>query len=209
MRNITSMAVIATLSCIAIILGIFALSEKYNTENQSIDILPVTTPKPAVTDTISQTPILTPQSSQSWILPGNTTSSIALPDEDGDFFTLTIEGKNVSVAYGVDEDTLDKTPGWLPTSALPGQDGMCVVYGHRNRTHLRVLENVEFGDLINVTMPDKTVYTYTVSDIKIYENTAEFKLPTTSGKTLVLATCYPFRYSGNAPGKYIVICYLL
>lgn len=53
MRNITSMAVIATLSCIAIILGIFALSEKYNTENQSIDILPVTTPKPAVTDTIS------------------------------------------------------------------------------------------------------------------------------------------------------------
>ena len=53
MRNITSMAVISTLSCIAIILGIFALSEKYNTENQSIDILPVTTPKPAVTDTIS------------------------------------------------------------------------------------------------------------------------------------------------------------
>lgn len=61
------------------------------------------------------------------------------------------------------------------------------------------------GYTITVTMKDKTVYAYTVSDIKIYENTADFKLPATDGKTLVLATCYPFRYSGNAPGKYVVI----
>lgn len=204
-------AVIAVLSCIAILLGIFVLSDNDDTEIQSIDVVPVTTPTPAVTGTISPKPVLIPQSSPSWTLPEETTSPIELPTEieDGDFFTLIIEGKNVSVAYGVDEDTLDKIPGWLPTSALPGQDGMCVVYGHRNRTHLRVLEKVELGDTITITMQDKTVYTYTVSDIKIYENTAEFKLPTTDGKTLVLATCYPFRYSGNAPGKYIVICYLL
>lgn len=204
-------AVIAVLSCIAILLGIFVLSDNDDTEIQSIDIVPVTTPTPAVTDTISPKPVLIPQSSPSWTLPEETTPPIELPTEieDGDFFTLIIEGKNVSVAYGVDEDTLDKIPGWLPTSALPGQDGMCVVYGHRNRTHLRVLEKVELGDTITITMQDKTVYTYTVSDIKIYENTAEFKLPTIDGKTLVLATCYPFRYSGNAPGKYIVICYLL
>ena len=84
---------------------------------------------------------------------------------------------------------MSESPGWLPSSALPGQDGMCVVYGHRNRTHLRVLEKVELGDTITVTMKDKTVYAYTVSDIKIYENTADFKLPTSIGKTLVLATC--------------------
>lgn len=204
-------AVIAVLSCIAILLGIFVLSDNDDTEIQSIDVVPTATPAPAATDTISQTPVLTPQSSPSWTPPEKTTPPIELPTEieDGDFFTLIIEGKNVSVAYGVDEDTLDKIPGWLPTSALPGQDGMCVVYGHRNRTHLRVLEKVELGDTITITMQDKTVYTYTVSDIKIYENTAEFKLPTIDGKTLVLATCYPFRYSGNAPGKYIVICYLL
>lgn len=204
-------AVIAVLSCVAILLGIFTLSDNDDTEIHYIDVVPVTTPTPAATDTISQTPALTPQNSPSWTLPEETTSPIELPTEieDGNFFTLTIEGKNVSVAYGVDEDTLDKTPGWLPSSALPGQDGMCVVYGHRNRTHLRVLESVELGDAIIVTMQDKTVYTYTVNDIKIYETTAEFKLPTADGKTLVLATCYPFRYSGNAPGKYIVICDLL
>ena len=175
MRNITSMAVISTLSCIAIILGIFALSEKYNTENQSIDILPVTTPKPAVTDTISQTPILTPQSSQSWILPGNTTSSIALSDEDGDFFTLTIEGKTY-LPHMASMKIFQIPSEWLPISSLPGQDGMCVMHGHRNRMHLRVLEKVELANTITVTMHDKTVYTYTISDIKIYKNTAAFKL---------------------------------
>lgn len=86
---------------------------------------------------------------------------------------------------------------------------MCVVYGHRNRTHLRVLEKVELGDTITVTMKDKTVYTYTVSDIKIYENTADFKLPATDGKALMLATCYPFRYSGNAPGKYVITAVII
>ncbi|MCL2670734.1 MAG: hypothetical protein FWF10_01700 [Clostridiales bacterium] len=30
------------------------------------------------------------------------------------------------------------------------------------------------------------------------------KLPAADGKTLVLVTCYPFRYSGHAPGKCIV-----
>ena len=203
-------AVIVVLSIIAILLGIFSFSEKRDTEIQSIDIVPVTTPTPAATDTISQAPTLTPQNSPSWILPEKTTSPIELSNEieNGDFFTLIIEGKNVSVAYGVDEDTLDKTPGWLPSSAMPGQDGMCVVYGHRNRTHLRVLEKVEFGDTITVIMQDKTVYTYTVSDIKIYENTEDFRLPAADGKILILTTCYPFRYSGNAPGKYVVTAML-
>ena len=32
------------------------------------------------------------------------------------------------------------------------------------------------ANTITVTMHDKTVYTYTISDIKIYKNTADFKL---------------------------------
>ena len=46
-------AVIAVLSCIAILLGIFVLSDNDDTEIQSIDVVPVTTPTPAVTDAIS------------------------------------------------------------------------------------------------------------------------------------------------------------
>ena len=128
------------------------------------------------------------------------------PVQDGKaFFTLSILNDTISVAYGVEESTLKKTPGWLTTSVLPGENGMCVVYGHRNRNHLKVLEKVERGDAITVTM-DGAVYTYTVSDITIYESTDDLRLPLVDGRTLVLVTCYPFRYSGHAPGKYQVMC---
>ena len=128
-KNKKRAATIAALSCIAIILGILALSDNHDTKIQSTKVVPTVTPAPAATDTISQTPALTPQSSPSWTPPEKTTSPIERPTEieDGDFFTLTIEGKNVSVAYGVDEDTLDKTPGWLPTSARTGRN-VCSVW---------------------------------------------------------------------------------
>jgi len=121
------------------------------------------------------------------------------------FCTLTIKGKTINILYGVDEKTLKKNPGWLESSALPGQDGMSVIYGHRNRSHFQVLEKVALGDTITVTMPDGTAFTYTITSMTTYDSTADLKLPAADGKTLVLVTCYPFRYSGHAPGKCVVV----
>ena len=56
------------------------------------------------------------------------------------------------------EATLEKTPGWLNTSVSPGEEGVCVVYGHLNRNHLQILKDVTYGETINVTMPNGTVY---------------------------------------------------
>ncbi|PWM29327.1 MAG: hypothetical protein DBX40_00220 [Clostridiales bacterium] len=152
---------------------------------------PTPSPKPIPMPTPEENPELTPTASPS--------------QQEGDaLFTLDILENKVFVAYGVEETTLKQSPGWLTTSALPGEDGMCVVYGHRNRNHLKVLEDVVRGDTITVTMNDGTVYSYTISDITIYENTADLSLPVMDGKTLVMVTCYPFRYSGRAPGKYFV-----
>ena len=117
--------------------------------------------------------------------------------------TLTIRNKDISVADNVDEATLKTSPGWMPDSALPGESGMCVILGHRNRKHLRSLENVEICDEITFTYPDGRVAVYTVTDTIIYENTADWRMPSTAGDSLVLVTCWPFRYSGNAPGKFI------
>jgi len=58
--------------------------------------------------------------------------------------------------------------------------------------------------IISLSTDSGTVYIYTVSDITIYENTADLSLPVMDGKTFVLVTCYPFRYSGHAPGKCVV-----
>ena len=119
--------------------------------------------------------------------------------------TLTIRGQDIPIADNVDEATLDKSPGWMPESALPGERGMCVILGHRNRKHLRLLEKVGIGDTIIFTYPNSRTATYTVAETTIYENTADWRLPSAAGDTLVLVTCYPFRYSGSAPGKYQVV----
>ena len=73
---------------------------------------------------------------------------------------------------------------------------------------MEMINAAEVGDIITATK-DGIAYTYTVSDIVIYENTSDWRLPTLDGSTLVLVTCYPFRYSGHAPGKYMVTARLV
>ena len=206
-------ALIAALSILAAIIGI-ALSMQHENGDVFVEIKPIPTPK--ATNMISSTPLPSPaavlQSSptpEATLQPVYTpTATPASMQGDRAFFTLSILNDTISVAYGVEESTLKKTPGWLTTSVLPGENGMCVVYGHRNRNHLKVLEKVTVGDTITATK-DGIAYTYTVSDIVIYENTSDWRLPTLDGRTLVLVTCYPFRYSGHAPGKYMVTAQLV
>lgn len=212
-KYIIMAAVLAALTIFAVILGIAAFSPPPDKGDEIIiepqptvtlevavlqTVVPTATPEPIPATVPSEESKATPTPTKK---PTSTAQSSAA-------FALKIKDRTISVAHGVDEATLDKTPGWLTTSASPGTDGMCVVYGHRNRTHLRVLEKVEHGDTITVTMPDKTVYTYTVSNIQIYENIADMLLPTVDSKTMVLVTCYPFRYSGSAPGKCAVTAVL-
>ena len=116
--------------------------------------------------------------------------------------TLTIGNTQIPVAANVDERTMEESPGWMPDSALPGETGMCVILGHRNRKHLRPLENVKIGDEITFTYPDGRTATYTVSETTIYESTADWHLPSAAGDTLVLVTCWPFRYWDRQ--KYLV-----
>ena len=120
-------------------------------------------------------------------------------------FTLTILGTYVPVSIGVSNETLDKTPGWLETSAYPGDEGVCIIYGHRNRNHLQVLKDIDFGDTITVTLADGTVLNYTVESIRILEPDEELHVPFISGQHIMLTTCYPFYYTGHAPQKFVLI----
>lgn len=206
-------ALIAALSILAAIIGI-ALSMQHENGDVFVEIKPIPTPK--ATNMISSTPLPSPaavlQSSptpEATLQPVYTPTATPAPMQGGRaFFTLSILNDTISVAYGVEESTLKKTPGWLTTSVLPGENGMCVVYGHRNRNHLKILEKVTMGDTITATK-DGIAYTYAVSDVAIYGSTSDWRLPTLDGSTLVLVTCYPFRYSGHAPGKYMVIARLV
>lgn len=213
MKNQTTkrVAFIAALSILAAIIGI-ALSVQHEDGDVFVEIKPMPTPK--ATNMISSTPLpspaaLPPPTPEATLQPVYTPTATPAPVQGGKtFFTLSILNDTISVAYGVEESTLKKTPGWLTTSVLPGENGMCVVYGHRNRNHLKILEKVTVGDTITATK-DGIAYTYAVSDVAIYESTSDWRLPTLDGSTLVLVTCHPFRYSGHAPGKYMVTARLV
>ena len=120
-------------------------------------------------------------------------------------FVLTIRGSRIAVGNETSEAALKKRPGWLDTSARPGEAGVCVVYGHRNRRHLRALEKVKLGDEITATAEDGSVYRYVVTQIDVADDLSEIAIPSVAEPTLMFVTCYPFRYSGNAPQKYVVM----
>jgi len=86
-----------------------------------------------------------------------------------------------------------------------GGEGVCIVYGHRNRNYFLVLKDIEIGDEIMITMQNRESYTYFVESTKILENDQGLRIPTVEGHSLVLVTCYPFRYTGHAPRKYLVL----
>ena len=210
-QTIKRAALIAALSILAAIIGI-ALSMQHENGDAFVEIKPIPTPKATnmISSTLLPSPAALPSPApETTLQPICPPAATPAPVQGGKaFFTLSILNDTISVAYGVEESTLKETPGWLTTSVLPGENGMCVVYGHRNRNHLKILEKVTVGDTITATK-DGIAYTYAVSDVAIYESTSDWRLPTLDGSTLVLVTCYPFRYSGHAPGKYMVIAQLV
>lgn len=202
-------AVLAALSLTAAILVVFAFDGRDNGTVQAVRPMPESYHVLPLANSMESAVATSPAPLHGEALPAvSPETTVPIPvsgtEREGVLFTLIVAGESVPVAYGVEEATLTRMPGWLPSSALPGQDGMCVVYGHRNRNHLKALENVERGDAITVAM-DGVAYVYTVSDIMIYDSTDDSRLPTVDGKTLALATCYPFHYAGGAPGKIVLI----
>lgn len=212
-HNIVRIIIIVVLLAVAVVLGIIAF--KPVTEPNLVPIKPVSTPEvvdieiiptpspeppaPTIEVLLEETPIVEEVTEN--VEESHTPSK--KKDTNAAFF-LVINDEKVNIARGVDEATLKKTPGWLESSAEPGEEGVCVVYGHRNRNHLRVLKGVELGDSITVETADGS-YTYVVDTIRIMDADEELTIPTMEGKHLMLSTCYPFYYSGKAPQKYVVV----
>lgn len=203
-RTILRAAILAALAVTAVILGWLCFCAD-NPSPELIDLLPFPAQSSsAEVQTITPTPSPTEASPDKLDEPKEQTNSTTIGTKR--LGILTIGNKEISIACNVDKSTLEKSPGWMPDSALPDESGMCVILGHRNRNHLRPLEKVTVGEEITFTYPDGRTAAYTVTEIVIYENTADWRLPSAAGDTLVLVTCYPFRYSGNAPGKFMVVC---
>jgi sortase A len=90
-------------------------------------------------------------------------------------------------------------------AARPLDSGGCVVFAHRD-LHFHPLAGIRVGDAINVEKADGRTIHYAVRTIRIL---LPEQIPATLAASefpyaLHLLTCYPFRYFGAAPKRFLV-----
>ena len=109
----------------------------------------------------------------------------------------------VMMREGVDETSLRKAVGHLPSSPFPGQAGNVVVLGHRD-TFFRPLRGIAQGDSIRVkTRRGSFQYVVDLIEVVAPEQSLTFQeqMP---AKSLTLITCFPFDFVGPAPRRFVV-----
>jgi sortase A len=108
----------------------------------------------------------------------------------------------IPIVEGTGTKELKKGVGHYIGSVLPGVSDNSVLAGHRDSV-FRNLGEVKLGDLLTV----KTSYgsfVYEVHKIRIVAANDRTVIVPTPDAVLTLSTCYPFRFIGNAPKRYIV-----
>ena len=116
-------------------------------------------------------------------------------------------GISVITREGTDASTLERAVGHIANTALPGEAGNAGFAGHRD-TFFRRLRYARAGDRIIVTSVSGR-HEYVVRDTRVVSPKDVSVLDPTPEPTLTLVTCYPFRYVGPAPGRFIVRADLL
>ena len=106
------------------------------------------------------------------------------------------------VTEGADERTLARAVGRVPGSARPGELGNMVLAGHRD-TFFRPLREIQLNDRIRMIVPPHT-YEYRVQSFRVVTPEETSVLDSKGVEELTLVTCYPFRFIGPAPKRFIV-----
>ncbi|AOL34791.1 class D sortase [Geobacillus thermoleovorans] len=114
---------------------------------------------------------------------------------------------SLPIYHGTDEDELEKGVGHYAGSVLPGEADNCVLSGHRD-TVFRRLGEVGQGDLLIVRTSAGT-FTYKVRKVRIVDADDRTVIVPKPKATLTVSTCYPFRYVGPAPQRYVLVANLI
>jgi len=108
---------------------------------------------------------------------------------------------------GADQAVLEKGPGHIPGSELPGEETgrkNCVITAHRD-SHFRHLGWLRKGHRIELETPDGGQTSYRVVSREIVKPDTVRVLQPTPKPRLTLITCYPFNYVGAAPKRLVVV----
>ncbi|MFD1412216.1 class D sortase [Oceanobacillus jeddahense] len=128
-------------------------------------------------------------------------------EEDEAFATLEIPKleKTLPIVEGTDPDSLQKGVGHLSNSVFPGQGEQILLSGHRD-TVFRDFGELEIGDTFIVQMPYGE-YTYEIKETEIVPEDDTSVIREMGEEVLVVTTCYPFHFVGNAPERFVAYAY--
>jgi LPXTG-site transpeptidase (sortase) family protein len=123
---------------------------------------------------------------------------------DQPFGTLEIPrlGVDVVIVEGTSHKALKNAIGHLESTAWPGQRGTAAIAGHRD-TFFRPLKDIALADTLAVVTPERRIEYVVDSLLVLQPHETEF-MQAADGNRLLLITCYPFYYVGNAPKRFIV-----
>lgn len=123
---------------------------------------------------------------------GDTIGVLDIPKIDGE----------LPIIEGTDPDSLDKGVGHFTGTVYPTQDNQIVLSGHRDTVFRRIGE-LDLGDILTVNMEHGS-YDYEIVKTHITDADDRTVIVPHDEETLTVTTCYPFRYVGNAPDRYII-----
>jgi sortase A len=111
-------------------------------------------------------------------------------------------GVTAIVREGDDDTTLAVAVGHISGTARPGERGNMALAGHRD-SFFRALQGIQRQDTIRIVTPKRS-YEYVVESTEVVGPEDTRVLDPTSDTVLTLVTCYPFKYVGHAPNRFIV-----
>jgi len=111
-------------------------------------------------------------------------------------------GLSAPISEGTEKRTLLRSVGHIEGTPLPGPDGNAGLAGHRD-IHFRKLEEIGAGDLVRVTTRQGK-FEYLVDTTMVVKPDRVDLLDESASPALTLVTCYPFRYMGTAPKRFVV-----
>lgn len=110
-------------------------------------------------------------------------------------------GLDVMVREGIDDGTLRKAAGHVPSTGLPGQRGDFMVIGHRD-TFFRPLRAIESGDVVRMRTP-RGQFRYHIDSVVVVDLEGLRVIQSTAHEGITLITCFPFDYLGPAPRRLV------
>ena len=111
-------------------------------------------------------------------------------------------GVTVAILEGATSRTLRLGVGHIEGTALPGEPGNSGIAGHRD-TYFRGLKDIRTGDQILIQSATG-LSRYEVDRLQVVAPDNIGVLAPSSESAVTLVTCYPFRFIGAAPERFVV-----